>query len=533
MHDDRFLTKVFDSARGPETVGKTAGSAVPSVLLRQGARRVPLVAATAIILQVVGWVIPLSLVGAFLDEFTRPGDWIPPIVALAVSVGLIVATRVLQISALSTVKLGLLYQVVISYAVVFGQYWDTFAAFPTDLVHGDILGLSAVAPWMVFYTVLVPARPRHALIALLGSSTAPGAVFYLSTMVGEAPILGPQQFFLVLVFPYLMTAVAAYIAAHIVYRLGQAVKAAREMGSYRLEESLGKGGMGEVWRASHRMLARPAAVKLVRADALGLDPDTYATALTRFEREAQVTAALQSPHTVELYDYGVSDDGTLYYVMELLDGIDLNQLVAEHGALPAERVIHIVRQVCASLGEAHKRGLVHRDVKPANIYLCKRAFEYDFVKVLDFGLVRKHSGLDPEERADNLSKIGMVIGTPAYMAPEVVKGVPADSRSDLYAVGCVAYRLLTGVDVFDAPTLPALLVAQASEQPVPPSQRCGAEIPPGLETIVLDCLTKHPEDRIQSAQEIVARLDLIELRESWSQERAENWWSGAAANRSG
>jgi serine/threonine-protein kinase len=275
------------------------------------------------------------------------------------------------------------------------------------------------------------------------------------------------------------------------------------------------------------MLARPAAVKLVRADALGLDPDTHATALTRFEREAQVTAALQSPHTVELYDYGISDDGTLYYVMELLDGVDLYQLVAKHGALPPERVVHILRQVCASLGEAHKRGLVHRDVKPANIYLCKRALEYDFVKVLDFGLVRKHSAIDPAESAERLSKMGTVIGTPAYMAPEVIKGAPADARSDIYAVGCVAYWLLAGVEVFDAPTLPAILVAQASEQPVPLSQRCDSEIPADLETLVLDCLTKEPEYRIQSAEEIVRRLEAIEFRESWSQVRAEGWWSEA------
>ena len=529
MHDDRLLTKVFEPSRTPEPLGDTGGSAVPSVLLRQGARRVPLVAAAFLGFQVVGWVLPLSLRGDFLEEFTRLGDWLPPITAIVVSIALIVATKVFEIPSQLTVKLGLLYQVVISYAIVFSQYWNTFAEFTATQIDGDTVGLSAVGVWMLFYTVLVPARPRHALVALLASSTAPGAVFYLSTRVVEAPVLEPQHFFFVLVFPYLMVAAAAYIAAHIVYRLGQAVSAAREMGSYRLEELLGKGGMGEVWRASHRMLARPAAVKLVRADALGLDPDTYATALTRFEREAQVTAALESPHTVELYDYGVSDDGTLYYVMELLDGIDLDQLVSRHGALPAERVVHILRQVCASLGEAHRRGLVHRDVKPANIYLCNRAFEYDFVKVLDFGLVRKHSAIDQQERADNLSKMGMIIGTPAYMAPEVITGEPADARSDIYAVGCVAYWLLTGRPVFDAPTLPALLVAQASEQPIPPSRRCDAEIPTGLETLVLDCLTKDPEDRVQSAEEIVARLGRIELAEPWSPERAKSWWSKGRA----
>ncbi len=530
MHDDRLLTKVFDSSRTPVPLRESGGSAVPSALLRQGAGRVAPVAAVFIVFQIVGWVIPLSLRGDFLEEFTRPGDWIPPIVALAVSVVLIVATRMFQISSQTTVKLGLLYQVVISYAIAFGQYWNAFGDFTAGQINGDVVGLTAVAPWMVFYTVLVPARPRHALVALLASATAPGAVYYLSVMVGEAPVLGRQQFLMVLLFPYLITAITAYVAAHIVYRLGQAVSAATEMGSYRLEDCLGKGGMGEVWRASHTMLARPAAVKLVRADVLGSDHETYSTALTRFEREAQVTAALESPHTVELYDYGVSDDGTLYYVMELLDGIDLNQLVAKHGALPAERVAHILRQVCASLGEAHRRDLVHRDVKPANIYLCKRALEYDFVKVLDFGLVRRHSAVEAKEGADDLSQMGMLIGTPAYLAPEVINGAPADARSDIYAVGCVAYLLLAGVEVFDSPTLAALLVAQSSHPPVPPSERCDFEIPPDLETLVLDCLTKDPEDRIQSAEEFVARLDLIEFKETWSQERAESWWSEAASD---
>jgi hypothetical protein len=530
MQDDRLLTKVFDSSRTPVPLREGSGSAVPSALLRQGARRIPVVAASLIGFLVLGWVLPLSARGDFWEEFTRPWDWLPPVASIVASIVLIVVMRVYQVPAQTVVKLGLLYQVLISYTIAFGNYWDTFANFTPGLIEFDTVGLTPVSIWMMFYTVLVPVRPRHALVALLGSATAPGVVYHLSTKVGEAPVLEPAHLFLVFVFPYLVTAAGAYIAAHIVYRLGQAVSAATEMGSYRLEDCLGKGGMGEVWRASHTMLARPAAVKLVRADAIGSDSDTYTTALARFEREAQVTAALESPHTVELYDYGVSDDGTLYYVMELLDGIDLHQLVAEHGALPAERVAHILRQVCASLGEAHKRGLVHRDVKPANIYLCKRALEYDFVKVLDFGLVRKHSAVEAKEGANDLSQMGMLIGTPAYLAPEVINGAPADARSDIYAVGCVAYLLLAGVEVFDSPTLAALLVAQSSHQPVPPSERCDFEIPPDLETLVLDCLTKNPEDRIQSAEEFVARLDLIEFKESWSQERAERWWSEAAAD---
>ena len=525
MDDDRLLSKVFDSARIMDPTISAGSSAVPSLLLRQGARRVPLVAWTFIVLQIVGWVLPNAARGAFFEEFTRVWDWTPPIAGIVASVALIVAAKVFQGQSYAIIRLSLFYQVVTSYAITFSQYWDTFSGYPPGQIDGDAVGLTAVAVWLLFFTVLVPARPTHALMALLCSASAPGVVYLLSTTVGDAPVLESQHFFFVFVFPYLLVAACAYTGAHIIYRLGQEVRQACEMGSYRLEDRLGAGGMGEVWRASHRMLARPAAVKLVKTDALGSDPHT---ALARFEREAQVTAALQSPHTVELYDYGVSDDGTIYYVMELLDGTDLDQLVKKHGALPPERVAHIVRQICASLGEAHKRGLVHRDVKPANIYLCKRALEYDFVKVLDFGLVRKHSALEADERAHDLSKVGIVMGTPAYMAPEVIHGQPADARSDVYAVGCVAYWMLTGKQLFDAPTLPALLVAQASDAPVPPSERSGAVIPPALESLVLECLAKDPNIRIQSAEEVVARLSAVEFAESWTQDRAAVWWETAS-----
>jgi len=522
MHEDRLLSKVFDPARENRQQKTPSGSVIPSVLFGQAARRVPVVALAALSAQILGWVVPLTARGDFLGEFTRVYDWVPPIAAIVASIGIIVASKSPRLHAYAMVRLGLVYQVVISYSIAFSQYWMAFDEITASQINGDVVGMSGVGVWMVFYTVIVPAKPRHALIALLASSSAPGLVYFLSMNAGDAPVLGAQHFFFVFVFPYLLVATCAYIAALVVYRLGQEVSDARELGSYRLEDRLGVGGMGEVWRASHRMLARPAAVKLVRADSLGWDEGT---AVARFEREAQVTAALQSPHTVELYDYGVSDDGTIYYVMELLEGVDLDQLVKKHGALPAERVVHILHQLCCSLEEAHRMGLIHRDVKPANIFLCKRAFQYDFVKVLDFGLVRKKSAVDTPEPADNLSKVGVVIGTPDYIAPEVIHGEQADARSDIYTVGCVAYWLLTGRKVFDSPTVAALLVAQASQEPVPPSRRTDAEVPVELERLVLDCLVKDPDKRVQSAEEFVERLTKVELARPWSQERAEIWWS--------
>ena len=208
--------------------------------------------------------------------------------------------------------------------------------------------------------------------------------------------------------------------------------------------------MGEVWRARHRLLIRPAAIKLIRQRALGAMAGDPELLVRRFEREARATAALTSPHTVQLYDFGVTEDGRLYYVMELLDGLDLDTLVRQHGPLPAERVVHLLRQVCSALQDAHGNGLVHRDIKPANVVVSRAGTTFDFVKVLDFGLVKLDSARSADKDAIKLSAEGSWSGTPGYMAPEVVLGAAdTDHRVDLYALGCVAYWLLTGKMVFE------------------------------------------------------------------------------------
>ena len=234
------------------------------------------------------------------------------------------------------------------------------------------------------------------------------------------------------------------------------------MGSYHLEDLLGKGGMGEVWKATHRFLARSAAVKLIMPSALGAKDEAAAqVTLRRFEREAQTTASLRSPHTIELYDFGVSRDGTFYYVMELLDGLDLQTLVAKHGPQPPERVVFLLRQACHSLYEAHKAGLVHRDIKPANIFMCRYGTDLDFVKVLDFGIVKREQMAGKEEA--QLTAVGMISGTPAYLAPEMALAEgPTDGRADLYALGCVGYWLLTGQLVFDKANAMAMVVAHST-----------------------------------------------------------------------
>jgi transcriptional regulator with GAF, ATPase, and Fis domain/serine/threonine protein kinase len=291
------------------------------------------------------------------------------------------------------------------------------------------------------------------------------------------------------------------------------------VGSYRLVAPLGTGGMGEVWLAKHRLLARPAAVKLIRAE-IGRGPDRDQL-VRRFEREAQVTAGLRSPHTVELYDFGVNDSGSFYYVMELLRGLDLQRIVERFGPQPAERVVALLRQACRSLAEAHAHGLVHRDIKPANLFVTRLGVEYDYVKILDFGMVKS----EPGEDATQISAGDAVQGTPAFMAPETVLGeASADGRSDLYSLACTAYWALTGVHVFTASTVAGVLLHHVRTPPVPPSQVTEMPVPAGLEGLLLRCLAKDPALRPASALGLDAELGRLTDLPEWTPERARAWW---------
>jgi len=496
---------------------------LPPALLRLAVRRVQVICVVIIGFMFFGWFLGNLFEGELAAEFQRVGEWGPTLFIFTTSFAMLIVARQRRVPHATVVAIALVYEVAISYGIAFSTYWDTFGNMTASLMEPDLVGLSSIAVWMLFFTVMVPAQPRRALAALLLSAAAIPIVYLLEVRAGRAPALDAGSFGIMFVAPYLAVAGFAYLAARAIYRLGQDVKRAQEMGSYRLEERLGYGGMGEVWRARHRMLVRPAAVKLIHRNSLG-DSSQAEILMSRFEREAQVTASLQSPHTVELYDFGTTEDGTFYYVMELLEGIDLEDMVQRFGALPPERVVHVVRQVCASLGEAHRRGLVHRDVKPANVYLCQRAFEHDFVKVLDFGLVKWHTGLPTEEDLQ-LSQAGSILGTPSYMAPEIARGDgPVDGRADLYAVGCLAYWLLTGRLVFDARSYPAMLVAHASEQPTPPSSHTEQPIPVSLDAVVMSCLEKKPQERVQTAEDLIAQLDRVQLEERWTHERAGNWW---------
>jgi eukaryotic-like serine/threonine-protein kinase len=282
--------------------------------------------------------------------------------------------------------------------------------------------------------------------------------------------------------------------------------------------------MGEVWRARHRMLARPAAIKLIRPSFAGnARAGVSEEAVRRFEREAQAIARLRSPHTVELFDFGMAADGAFYYVMELLDGLDADSLLRRFGPTPPERAIYLLRQVCHSLSEAQSCGLVHRDIKPANVFLCRYGEEYDFVKVLDFGIVKAAS--DAAEAGPGHTGENAVQGTPAFIAPEQAMGTDLDGRADIYATGCVAYWLLTGQFVFTADTPMGFLVQHAQTPPAPPSSRTDLPIPAALDELVLSCLAKDPAQRPQSARELSLRLAEVDGVTAWTQAQARDWWA--------
>jgi serine/threonine-protein kinase len=322
-------------------------------------------------------------------------------------------------------------------------------------------------------------------------------------------------------YPNFLMLGMAVVISRVVTGLGQQVSREREMGSYRLGELLGSGGMGDVYRATHRMLARPAAIKLIRPEVLAASEESAAQlAMVRFKREAEAAARLRSPHTVELYDFGVTEDGTLYTVMELLDGMTLQALVRDHGPLPAARAIHILRQVCDSLEEAHVSGLVHRDIKPANIHLGRLGLQHDFVKVLDFGLVKSVAEREP----GMATEMGLTPGTPAYMAPEAAGSEAVDARSDIYALGCVAYYLLTGLLVFEGGSALQMMARHLQETPVPPSRRTEQFVPATLDHLILACLAKDPADRPQSARAVAAALAAMQVG-PWSDGEATAWWS--------
>ncbi len=317
----------------------------------------------------------------------------------------------------------------------------------------------------------------------------------------------------------LFMAAASFLAifgAHVQNTLRLEAFEARQLNQYRLVSRLGSGGMGEVYLAEHHMMKRPCALKRIRADKAG-DPST----LARFEREVRATSRLSHPNTIEIYDFGRTDDGTFYYVMEYLPGMSLADIVDSHGPMPPGRAIHLLRQACGALAEAHASGLIHRDLKPANIFAARRGGRWDFAKVLDFGLVKDR---DADASDPRISRDHTVQGTPNYMAPEQVLGRPdLDHRIDLYSLGCVAYAVLTGRPPFDEASGVAVMLAHAKSPVEPPSRRRPG-LPADLERVVLRCLEKSPDDRYPDAIALERALADCASASDWDDGAAERWW---------
>jgi hypothetical protein len=437
--------------------------------------------------------------------------------SVLVSLGLFFSTRKRDLDPPFMLDLGLGYMVFTGLAIGLVYHWDPI---PAHWPVGPVLTWNGAIT--VIFAAIVPSTPGKTLLSGIITVSMNPLSMVLAKLRGTWDF-GPMSNVLLMHYPdYVMVGVSVVIS-HVVTGMGQQVAKAREMGNYQLGELLGRGGMGEVYAARHRMLARPAAIKLIRPEMIGArDGETAQLAVKRFRREAETVASLRSPHTVELYDCGIAEDGTLYFVMELLDGMTLEALVRQYGPIPAPRAIYILRQVCRSLEEAHVRGLVHRDIKPANIQVGRLGLRCDFVKVLDFGLVKPMAG--PGAGQSLATAAGLTPGTPAFMAPEMALGDTVDGRSDLYALGCVAYYLLTGALVFEADSGLQMMAKHLRAQPIPPSQRGALSIPTALERLVLACLAKKPEDRPQSAAELARSLSGIE-GDPWNEEQALQWWT--------
>jgi serine/threonine-protein kinase len=385
-----------------------------------------------------------------------------------------------------------------------------------------VVGISGVGIWMMLCARLMPKAPlKSAITAGLCIVMWPLGYWFDVRIFGYQPMSAGRL--MAWVLPLVIIGIWVYVLNNRTLAFYFQQERAEEIGSYTLTSLIGKGGMGEVWRAKHRSLAREAAVKLIRPEMLHSSTVHEERMLKwRFEREAQATAALRSPHTVALYDYGEAKGGAYYYVMELIQGIDLETLVDRFGPMDPGRVAYILEQMAESLEEAHQMGLVHRDIKPRNIIIGKLGLRYDFVKVLDFGLVKTLHARDADRTA---TMGGDMAGTPAYVSPEAALGSPkVDGRADLYSLGCTAYFLLTARTVFLASSPTGYAIAHVSTPPAPMSSWFESPPPPELEAIVMHLLEKDPAKRIQSARELSVRLRRLTSVRQWSQEDAERWW---------
>jgi serine/threonine-protein kinase len=403
--------------------------------------------------------------------------------------------------------------------VILACVLETFMCFELPIaLRPDLLGVVLLFGLLLYRAAIVPSDPRRtAWIGALSAAPLPVITYVAYARAAIPNLPHPAGYTIYAALFGLLAVLLSTKISGVIYGLRRTVREARRLGPYTLVEKIGEGGMGAVYRANHALLRRPTAIKILPPERAG-EMD-----LARFEREVQMTSQLTSPHTVSVYDYGRTPDGLFYYAMEFLEGIDLDELVRRDGPMPPARVVHVLRQVCEALGEAHRSGLIHRDVKPANILLCERGGRYDVAKVVDFGLVKSVAGSDPGVTMENTAP-----GTPHYMAPESLRAPDRiDARADVYSLGATAYFLLTGKTVFEG-SLNEVLAQLLKDPPAAPSERLGRSLPEKLDAVVLASLAKNPEERIESVEAFLEALRAVDGT-TWTSRDAESWWRGRGA----
>lgn len=499
-------------------VGQTSGS---RAFLQKRVGAFGRAVAVILLLSLLGRILLGIMFGYFEAEAAHPSFWAHALSWIPVaSVWLICRARPLSTRMIQIVEaIGLVLTSV--GLVVMGAYLPAAAGAATTTAYSLSFGLIARA-------IFVPSTARHTAWLGLAIGIPLVVAVYLNFLTVDLDVWNGHGFFrkiddrhvlarsqsIQIGFAWALTTLLAAWATRVIYGLRKDVRDAKKLGQYLIEEKLGEGGMGTVYRAQHGLLKRPTAIKL-------LSPDRNTSEdIDRFRREVQMTAKLKHPNTVTIYDYGRTDEGVFYYAMELLDGVTLLEIVEADGPLPQSRVIHILRQCAMALHEAHQLGLVHRDIKPNNIMMTQQGGVHDVTKVLDFGLVK---GVDPKvDTTKTWSEA--IIGTPRFMSPEQIREPPSvDARSDLYALGAVGYYLLAGRFVFQGTNAIEICAQHLSAAPEPPSSVAACEVHRELEHIIMQCLEKKRDARPTSAAELASRLAVIPV-DRWTQEAAGKWW---------
>ncbi len=466
----------------------------------------------------------ISVVVIVVDASSADHSVLPLLIAPAVAIGAVALARALK----TTPSLRLVEMVLLATMIWFvtarGYMTISGADSPADARGAWTTAVLTSILLLGGYAMLIPTMMRRAAISLLAVAFATTGMVLLVRMNHARLSAAIDGSALATGLALLgLATLLALAGVGFITKFRDLFIGEKDIGMYDLKHQIAQGGMGEVWLAEHQRLARPAAIKIIREDKLGTkNPASTERLIRRFEREAKATAGLRSPHTVEIYDFGLSASGVFYYVMEYLDGIDLQVLVNEYGPQSAARTSYLLAQVCDALAEAHEHGLIHRDIKPANIHCTRMGLQYDFVKVLDYGLVKP---VDKPIGQSEISMEGVAHGTPAYMPPEMATGsTDVDGRTDIYAIGCVGYWLLTGTVVFDAKTAMQMAIQHVTESPQAASTRLGSQLPADIEAVIMKCLEKNPDDRYQTAGELAEALAACGCAAAWSNEHARAWW---------